>query len=286
MSEEDKDAERLESLIREHASAKGGIALLSLPAERLIARRLGLTFWDVQAAALGLGVLPARYERSLGTVGLAGQLKLLHSTAAVIGAGGLGGYVVEGLARMGVGRLIVVDGDVFEEHNLNRQLLCTEASLGQSKALAAAERVQAVNAAVKVEARHEMATPDSLPAILESAQVVVDALDSLPSRLQLQEAAQRRGIPMVHGAIAGYMVQVMTIFPGDPGLTHIYGTTNVPQKGVEAVLGNPAATPMLCAALQVQEVIKVLLGEGEPLRHRLLMIDAEFGEAQVLRWSS
>mgnify|MGYP005851169077 CR=1 FL=1 len=275
----------LQSAIRQHALAKGSLEVLPLEAEQEIAERLGVSRWEVEVAALRMRVLPSRYERSLGTVGWEGQLKLLRSTVAVIGAGGLGGYVVEGLARMGVGRLIVVDGDVFEEHNLNRQLFCTEADLGRSKAQVAAERVRAINGAVTVDARHELADADNLPSILEEAEVVVDALDSLPARLLLQQAAAKRGIPMVHGAIAGYMAQVMTIFPGDPGLTQVYGTADLPQKGVEVSLGNPAGTPMLCAALQVEETIKVLLGEGEPLRNRLLMVDAEMGEVQVLRWA-
>jgi len=274
----------LNDLIRDSARIRGEIAVLPLASELAIAERLGISRLQVELAAVDQRVLPARYERSLGTVGWEGQAKLLRSTVTVIGAGGLGGFVIEGLARMGVGHLIVVDGDVFEEHNLNRQLLSTEENLGQSKALAAAQRARAVNGAVQVEARHELATPENLPALLERADVVVDALDSLPVRLHLQAAAAERGIPMVHGAIAGYMAQVMTIFPGDKGLAPLYGTNPIPERGVETVLGNPAGTPMLCAALQVEETIKVLLGEGEPLRDRLLMIDAEIGEAQILRW--
>jgi len=78
-------------------------------------------------------IIPTRYLRSLGTVGWDGQKKLLEATVVIIGAGGLGGWIIEGLARMGVGHLVVVDGDVFEENNLNRQLLCTEGSLGEAK---------------------------------------------------------------------------------------------------------------------------------------------------------
>jgi hypothetical protein len=89
----------------------------------LLARDAGLTRREVEIAALERHVLPQRYLRNYGTLGIEGQLLLARSHVAVIGLGGLGGYVVEGLARMGVGKLTLVDGDVFFDHNLNRQLL-------------------------------------------------------------------------------------------------------------------------------------------------------------------
>lgn len=195
----------------------------------------------------------------------------------------LGGNVAEGLARMGVGRLILIDGDVFVDHNLNRQILSAEASLGRSKAEVARERVTRVNSAVEVVAHALEATPENLPRLLEGADVVVDGLDRLPSRLMLQEAAQALGIPMVHDAIAGYLGQVMTIFPGDPGLRALYGDGPLPERGIEAQQGCPAGTPMMVAGLQIQEVVKLLLGRGEPLRRRLLFIDAESGWIEVVR---
>jgi len=86
----------------------------------------------------------------------------------------------------------------------------------------------------------------------------------------------------VHGAIAGYMGQVTTIFPGDAGLRALYGD-NVPEQGIERQLGNPAGTPLMVAAWQVQETIKLLLGSGEPLRGRLLLLDAEAGTAEIVQ---
>jgi molybdopterin/thiamine biosynthesis adenylyltransferase len=237
----------------------------------------------VQAAAVQATVLPARYARNFGTLGWEGQAKLLAASVVVVGAGGLGGYVVEGLARAGVGRLVVVDGDVFEEHNLNRQLLSAEATLGTNKALAAVERVRALNAAVEVVAVTEMLNAGNAARILRGASLAVDALDTLPARFTLEDAAREAGIPLVHGAIAGFLAQVMTIFPGDEGLRLIYGRGSVPEKGIEVLYGNPAGTPMLCAALQVQEALKVLAGIGVPLRNRLLAIDCEYGSAQIIR---
>jgi molybdopterin/thiamine biosynthesis adenylyltransferase len=119
--------------------------------------------------------------------------------------------------------------------------------------------------------------------LLHGASVLVDALDALPTRLALQRAARRLGVPMVHGAIAGYVGQVMTIFPEDAGLYGLYGDEHVPERGIEAQWGNPAATPMMVAAWQVQEVVKLLTGRGEPLRHRLLFMDSEVGAVDTLQ---
>jgi len=256
--------------------------LLSLRAVRKLAQEEGLSVREVEIGALKARILPARYERSLGTAGWEGQLKLREATVGIVGCGGLGGWIIEGLARMGIGRLILVDGDTFGENNLNRQALCREANLGQAKTEAAEERVAAVNSAVEVTTHPVMADEQSMREMLTGADVVVDALDTLPTRLVLQDVARDLGKPLVHGAIAGYFGQVMTVLPGDEGLYAMYGREQVPERGIEVQLGNPAATPMMVASWQIQEVIKVLLGAGKLLRNRILILDAEFGTARIM----
>ena len=268
--------------IRELAEAGDGIEVIALDRVRVLAREFDVSPREVELTALEARVLPRRYLRSLGTVGWEGQIKLLRSTVAVVGLGGLGGNVVEGLARMGVGRLVVVDGDVFLDHNLNRQALSAEAGMGLLKAEAARARVGEINAAVEIVVHPECATEENAPRLLDGVEVVVDALDRLPTRLMLQEAAQEMGIPMVHGAIAGYVGQVMTIFPGDEGLRALFGEGIVPEQGIEVQLGCPAATPMMVAGWQVQEVLKILLGRGQLLRHKMLFMDAEAGTVEFL----
>jgi molybdopterin/thiamine biosynthesis adenylyltransferase len=239
---------------------------------------------EVELAALEIDVIPWRYLRNVGTIGLEGQARLLQATVAVVGLGGLGGYITEALARMGVGRLILIDGDVFEEHNLNRQVLSAEARLGTPKAQAARQRVAEINSGVEVTAHVVTLTRANLPQLLEGADVVVDGLDRLPTRLLLQEGAQALSIPMVHGSIAGFLGQVMTILPGDPGLIGLYGgESELPEQGLEAQLGTPAATPMMVAAWEAQEVVKLLVGQGELLRHRLLVLDMESGAIDILQ---
>ena len=276
--------QRLRELAVETKDSRGeALWTVSLAQVQELAAEAGLARRDVEIQALRARVLPRRYMRNLGTAGWEGQLALLQSTVGIVGAGGLGGWIIEGLARMGVGRLIVIDGDVFEENNLNRQAFCREADLGRPKAEAARQRVAEVNAAVEVVAHVVRVGEEQMVQLLQGASVVVDALDALPTRLALQRAARRLHVPMVHGAIAGYVGQVMTIFPEDPGLYGLYGDEHVPERGIEAQWGNPAATPMMVAAWEVQEVVKLLTGRGEPLRHRLLFMDAEVGAVDSLQ---
>ena len=275
---------RLRSLAKAEKDARGEeLWRLSLSAMRQVADETGLSQRDVEIAALEHRIVPTRYQRNLGTMGWKGQIALLRGTVGIVGAGGLGGWIVEGLARMGVGRLIVIDGDAFEENNLNRQALCTERNMGQSKVEAARQRVADVNAAVDVVAHRVRAEEGQMVELLRGADVLVDALDALPARLALERAARKLNVPLVHGAIAGYVGQVMTVLPGDSGLQGLYGRDAVPEHGIEVQWGNPAATPMMIAAWQIQEVVKLLSGRGELLRGRLLFMDSETGAIDTLR---
>ncbi len=265
------------------AQVEGELRVIPLAQVQTLAGEFGLSPREVELAALEKRVLPRRYLRSFGTVGWKGQIALLHSTVAVVGLGGLGGNVVEGLARMGVGRLVLIDGDAFIDHNLNRQALSSESNLGRSKSEVAQARVAHINSAVEVVAHNLFVTAENLGQLLAGVDVVVDGLDRLPARLMLQEAAQTLGLPMVHGAIAGYVGQVMTIFPGDSGLRALYGEENVPPQGAEVQFGCPAATSMMTAAWQIQETLKIILKCGELLRHKMLFMDAEMGVVEILK---
>jgi len=278
------DSATLREQIETQATLENGTRSIRLRQVHELAAMCGCSIREVELAALEADVVPRRYLRNLGTVGPDGQARLLRASVAVVGLGGLGGYVVEALARTGVGRLILIDGDSFEDHNLNRQTLSAPIVLGTSKAHVAAQRVAQINSAVEVTSHAVALTRDNLPHLLEGAEVVVDGLDRLPIRLTLQDGAGAIGIPMVHGSIAGFMGQVMTIFPGDPGLHSLYGDPgDLPEQGLEVELGNLAATAMLVAAWEAQEVIKILLDRGTLLRHRLLVIDMESGTCDILR---
>ncbi|MBP2641551.1 MAG: UBA/THIF-type binding protein [Firmicutes bacterium] len=233
-------------------------------------------------ALLAEGKMPERYQRNFGTVGIAGQIRLLKSKVAVVGAGGLGGTVIELLARLGVGQLRIIDGDTFAVHNLNRQLMSTEHNIGVNKAYAAASRVEVINCDVQAEAIPCMLDEGNAEKLLKGVDVVVDALDNVSTRLLVNRVTKQYGIPLIYAAIAGFTGQVMTIMPGDNGLERIYRQTNAPNQGVETMLGNPAGTPALAASLQVQEVVKVITGIGEPLRNKLLYFDTEMNVFEIL----
>ncbi|MBU4425393.1 MAG: HesA/MoeB/ThiF family protein, partial [Proteobacteria bacterium] len=187
-----------------------------------VAEECHSTLHNVYIEALTLGICPYRYLRNREAISLQEQLGLAKSRVAVIGAGGLGGQVILLLARMGIGTLVVVDYDVFDETNLNRQALSSMETLGKPKPEAAAATVSSINPAVKVIPCQVKLDSSNAPEILTGANVVVDALDNVQDRFLLERTTKKLGIPLVHGALAGFEGQVMTIFPGDPGLKHLY----------------------------------------------------------------
>ncbi len=256
---------------------------LSIQAVKEISGKQKAPGKGVEIAALEQGIVPERYQRNVGTVGVEGQIKLLRSKVVIAGAGGLGGTVTELLARIGVGHIVVADGESFEDSNINRHLLCQEKNLGQNKAQAAVDRVGQINSGVEVKSFSRHVTEDNAPQLIKGANVVVDALGEINARFVLERAAKTEGIPLVHGAIAGFYGQVTTILPEDEGLIRIYGAREkAPQVGSETELGTPPSTASIVASFQAQEVVKVLLGSNRLLRNRLLTIDAESGSVEII----
>lgn len=254
--------------IRDHADGQ----MLSWNHQIIAADRYGVTLAQVEEIALERNILPARYQRNRKTISTSDQLTLFKSCIAVVGCGGLGGYIVEELARLGVGTIVVIDPDVFEEHNLNRQLYSTPSNLGKAKVLAAKARIAEINPAVTVIAHDVAFSSDNGCDLLEGCVIAVDALDSLKVRFELSDVCAKRSIPLVHGAIAGWYGYVTTQFPGETTLQSVYCDPES-TKGVEQVLGNPSFTPAVVASFEVAEVCKLLLGKGTCLRGRHLMID-------------
>ena len=246
--------------------------LLPWTAQNAAAEKFNCSLAEVEEVALANGIFPARYQRNRSMISIDEQLLLFRSRVAVIGCGGLGGYVIEELARLGVGGIVAIDPDIFEEHNLNRQLLSTTFNLGQAKAEAARARVKQINPAVTVTAIKDFFCIDNGAKLLHEVTVAVDALDSIASRLELAEICTEWNIPMVHGAIAGWYGHVATQLPGDTIVQDIYRNW-VQGKGIEQQLGNPAFTPAIVASLQVAEICKIILGKGDLLRMRKLSID-------------
>ena len=196
-----------------------------------------------------------RHSRNIPALTEAEQAVLAGKTVAVIGCGGLGGHLTELLARVGVGSIRCVDADVFEESNLNRQLLAAMNTLGTSKAKAAAERVTAIDPAVYATAHPVFLTRDNAPELLSGCDAVLDALDSIEARRILSEACAELGIPLVYGAISGWVAQAAVSMPGD-GLIGTLFPANVELRD-KSVL---SFTPALCAAIQASLCVKLLVG--------------------------
>jgi molybdopterin/thiamine biosynthesis adenylyltransferase len=255
--------------------------LLSWAHQVEAAERFGLSMAETEEVILTNGLLPARYQRNRQTLSQADQCKLFRSQVAVIGCGGLGCYIIEELARMGVGTIIAIDPDVFEEHNLNRQLFSTPENLGSSKSEAAFRRIAEINPAVTLIPHQKAFSKENGNELLIASQVVVDALDSIPVRLELADVCSAMDLPLVHGAIAGWFGQVTTQFPGDDTLQAIYGSWKE-GKGIEQSLGNPSFTPAVVASLEVAEVCKLLLGQGTSLQGRQFMLDLHSMEINII----
>lgn len=229
---------------------------------------------EIETAALEAGIVPERYVRNMKMYSLADQAGLLRACVAVVGLGGLGGGVTEILARIGIGSLCLIDGDRFEDSNLNRQFLSSIYRLSASKADAAAERVREINPSLTVYHHPKFLTEADGAEVLEPADVVVDCLDSLHTRLVLEKFAKKMKKPMVSAAVAGGSGHLTVIFPEDPGLSLIYGHTVDPtRKGAEASLGCLPHAVTLLASLECSEVVKILLKKGTLARNRLLVVD-------------
>jgi len=198
-----------------------------------------------------------RYVRNIPALTEEECAALQHKRVLVVGCGGLGGHILDQLARIGVGFLRLVDGDVFEETNLNRQLLSRIPLLGVSKAKAAAIHVAEVNPLVDVDAVEVFLTADNVLHLIDGCDIVLDALDNIPSRRTLAAACAGAGIPYVYGAIQGWVAQAGISMPGD-GLIETLFPDNIVIRD-KSVL---SFTPALCAAMQVSLCVRLLTGRS------------------------
>ena len=212
--------------------------------------------------------METRYQRNVPAISEAEQEILGQKHVLIVGCGGLGGYLAEYMTRMGVGGITAVDGDVFEESNLNRQLLSSVPQLGHSKALAAKTRAQAVNPDVAFRAVEAFFDRENADALVQGHDLALDALDNIPARWLLEDACARQSVPIVHGAIHGWSAQVLVAQPGS-GLLHRLYPKDVPSVDKSSL----PFTPPFCAAVQAAEAVKLLCGRSAELSGKLLMAD-------------
>lgn len=222
-----------------------------------------------------------RYKKNYKTISHEDQQKLSESSVCIIGSGGLGGHIFEMLGRVGVGQITIIDGDAFDETNLNRQILSTENVLGRSKVEVAKQRMAEVNSEIEVTAIHTMVTAKNAKELLHGYDLIIDGLDHIDTRLMVVDVCKELNIPFVYGAIAGWYGMVATIMPGDETLNSIYNSDM--KRGGEVELGNPSFTPAAIASFEVAEAIKLLLGKGDLIRNGFLHIDMLENEHEIFR---
>jgi len=251
------------------SKANGG--LLPLAAQQSIAAQYNLPLWDVERLALEAGILPLRYARNRDTINVGQQLQLHHAHVALIGCGGLGGHAAEMLARIGVGHLTLIDPDVFDEHNLNRQNFSTPDVLGEPKVHVLQHHLSAINPAVQIRPLVHRFEPQDDLSLIRDADVVIDALDNPEIKRALAGVSRSEPFHFVHGAIAGMSGQLAV----NATLEHLYpdGT-----HGAETQAGNLAYSAVFIAAMQVSETIKLILGIGESLERDVLRTDLAYND--------
>lgn len=212
-----------------------------------------------------------RYDRQImiPDFGEAGQEKLKRAKIVIAGSGGLGSPVAIYLAAAGVGTLRIIDNDKVELSNLNRQVLHWDKDIGRSKVESAAEKLTQLNKGVRLETITKTITDKNVVEMVAGFNVIIDALDNLPTRFLLNKAAIEYNIPFIHGAVYGLEGRVMTIIPGKSAcLRCLY--QGIPPRKKFPVLGT---TPGIIGCIQATEAIKLITGIGKPLTNRLLIYD-------------
>jgi molybdopterin/thiamine biosynthesis adenylyltransferase/rhodanese-related sulfurtransferase len=230
----------------------------------------------------------ARYSRHLliPEVGEEGQFRLLDSRILLIGAGGLGSPAALYLAAAGVGRIGIVDADVVDETNLQRQIAHSTDSLGEPKTDSARRRIESLNPDVEVVAFRERLTSDSVERILEPGwDLIVDGADNFPTRYLLNDASVWHDIPIVHGSIFRFEGQVTVFKPREgPCYRCLFPQPPPPELAPSCAEGGVLGVlPGVIGSIQATEALKLALGIGEPLVGRLLLYDALSGEFSEMK---
>lgn len=219
-----------------------------------------------------------RYHRQILMLGEAGQERLKAARVLIAGAGGLGTVISIYLAAAGVGTLRIVDCDVVEASNLNRQILHWGGDLGRPKTASVSEKLAALNSLIRVEEVAGRIDETSIDAIMGDCDLIVDAMDNFPTRYLLNRTALRKGIPFIHGAVRGLYGQATTVLPGKtPCLRCIFPGSPPPE--IFPIIG---ATCGVIGSIEATEVIKLLTGRGEPLAGRLFIWDGMAASADSL----
>ncbi len=225
-------------------------------------------------------IISDRYKRNIGTFTQEEFKKIKKSNICIVGCGGLGGYCANSFIRFGVNKITLVDGDIFNLSNLNRQLFSSEDNLNKNKAVEIAKILNKINPEVEVVVYEENIDLDNGENILLNQDIVLDCLDNISSRILLSKLCSKMGIFLVHGAVEEWYGQVANIFPNDGLMEKIYfDKNNILERDNISV---PSFLPQLISSIQVSEGLKYLSGKEGLLRNELLYIDLLYNEFSVI----
>lgn len=219
-----------------------------------------------------------RYARQILMIGEEGQDRLKAATVFVAGAGGLGTVISLYLAAAGVGCLRIMDCDVVDASNLNRQILHWSRDVGREKPASVKEKLSALNPLIRIEAGPDRITEESAPELIQGCNLIVDAMDNFPTRYLLNRAAVHRNLPFIHGAVRGFSGQATTVIPGKGPCLRCLFPVGPPQEPFPIV----GATCGIIGSIEATEVIKLLTGQGEPLMGRIFIWDGLTGSADSI----
>lgn len=203
------------------------------------------------------------------------QEKFKNATIAVIGCGGIGGAAIEMLARAGVGKLVLADMDEFDMSNLNRQLLSSFNEIGKSKSEVGAERVESINPYADVEAYNTEVNQENIEEIIRDADLVIDAMDNILTRVIISRACRKKRIPFIHGAIHGTLGQITVFLPNsDKDYETMFNLPSLNKELTEKTVGElenvasgtpPAIgpTPNIVGCFEAMEAFKIVTGIGK-----------------------
>ncbi len=241
------------------------------------ARGQGLSPRDAQLQALRGHVLPERYLRNFHTLDFSQQVRLSESKVLICGCGGLGGVLINLLARAGVGLLRLVDGDVFAPTNFNRQWFCEVGGLTRPKVHVTAEHLEKINPFVLIEAIPEFLSAANASAMIEGVDLVLDALDNIEGRFLVAQAAQQQRLPHIHAAVAGWWGQISTFLPDSAShLSNIYGSRQTREQA-ELAVGILGTTTAVIGSLQAAEALRLLIGQQPSYAGSIFYFDGESG---------
>jgi molybdopterin/thiamine biosynthesis adenylyltransferase len=219
-----------------------------------------------------------RYSRQILMIGEEGQEKLKAASVLVAGAGGLGTVISLYLAAAGVGHLRIIDCDVVDTSNLNRQILHWSKDVGRPKTDSVKEKLAALNPLIRIETDSGRITEETVGKLVQGYNIIIDAMDNFPTRYLLNRAAVDQNIPFIHGAVRGCFGQATTVIPGKgPCLRCLFPAS--PPREVFPIVG---ATCGVIGSIEAAEVIKLITGQGEPLMGRILIWDGLAGSADSI----